>query len=798
MSATTLNVLRTPPDYCKYADGPCDQDFSTLKSKGAFFAFPGNPPQIASTIVAAAKALELASPGTHVTWRELPIQGQTIFCEICKAFRESTTIFADITTLNLNLMFEIGYGIGLGLPVVPIRDTNYSPDQAAFDEIGLFDTTGYLSFSNHEELAKKAAAALPGKPLPAPLGRAKGPESLYLIKFKIQTDADLELHKLIKKSKFSYTSYDPTESSRLSLSELRRSIHSSFGVIGHLYSKHRQGALAHNALTALACGMAAAEKKFVLMLQEERESQPIDYRDIVKHYASAPQIKALFEPIFAWYIAHTQKESDQPAQGALPLLERLDLGDIAAENEIRGLKSYFVRTGQFNQAKQGHARLVVGRKGSGKTAIYYGVLQSLPFSPSNTVLDLKPEGHQFTRMKETVLARMTAGLQEHTMTAFWNYVLLTELARKIVYRENHLAYSDPDRLKVFERIKDLYKQHDTGQDEDFPQRLSQHILRLSNALAKTDDNALSGAITHQLYSQDIRHLNEAVSEWLKVKEYVWILVDNIDKGWPTRGSTAHDIVIVKALLEATRKLQKQLMHNDVEVSSLLFIRADIYDHLQLATADKGKDTAIFLEWHDPESFKELLRQRISTSIGGAATFEQGWNQVFDPHVDGEYAFDFVLERTLQRPRELLLFLRRSIEIALNRNHVRVSSDDFKQAAIEYSDDLLLSTAYEIEASRPAFSDLLYHFETSSPELTREELIQLLGDRGIPAADHDEAIALLLEFGFLGVQMPGAEPTYSYRVQHNLARILANAKQPGAKFVIHLGYRASLKIGTSAT
>ena len=58
------------------------------------------------------------------------------------------------------------------------------------------------------------------------------------------------------------------------------------------------------------------------------------------------------------------------------LLERLDLGDVAAENESRQLRNYFVRTGQFVQAKRGHARLVIGRKGSGKTAIFYAIRDS--------------------------------------------------------------------------------------------------------------------------------------------------------------------------------------------------------------------------------------------------------------------------------------------------------------------------------------------------------------------------------------------------------------------------------------
>ena len=58
------------------------------------------------------------------------------------------------------------------------------------------------------------------------------------------------------------------------------------------------------------------------------------------------------------------------------LLEDLDLGDVAAENESRQLRSFFVPTGPFYQAKRGHARLVMGRKGSGKTAIFYALREA--------------------------------------------------------------------------------------------------------------------------------------------------------------------------------------------------------------------------------------------------------------------------------------------------------------------------------------------------------------------------------------------------------------------------------------
>lgn len=100
--------MRTPPEYCQYADGSCDQDFRPTTSCDALFLFPSTPPQVAATIEIAKQKLELMSGGrTWKSWRQLPITGRIIFCEICKASRFASTIIANVTTLNFNVLFEI-------------------------------------------------------------------------------------------------------------------------------------------------------------------------------------------------------------------------------------------------------------------------------------------------------------------------------------------------------------------------------------------------------------------------------------------------------------------------------------------------------------------------------------------------------------------------------------------------------------------------------------------------------------------------------------------------------------------
>jgi len=116
-----------------------------------------------------------------------------------------------------------------------------------------------------------------------------------------------------------------------------------------------------------------AADKYVLMLQEGLQTHPVDYRDIIVSYADLSVIPYAISKIVRATAELVYNAPIEVAKTAEIVLDRIDLGDVAAENEIRALStSYFVRTPQFLQAQQGHARLVIGRKGSGKTALFYG------------------------------------------------------------------------------------------------------------------------------------------------------------------------------------------------------------------------------------------------------------------------------------------------------------------------------------------------------------------------------------------------------------------------------------------
>ena len=554
-----LSLIQTPPEFCQYTGGKCDQTFQNIDFKDVFVFYSSKQEVIASTLEEAVRKLRRSKPPIQVgSWRDLPTGGQMIFCEICKAQRFTGVAIADVTTLNFNVMFEIGFALGLGVPVIPIRDTTLSWDNHTFQELGLLDTFGYQDFQSSDDLAEKLPNVIRHSSFPfSQISRRNLDQPVYIVKSPIATDGQIKLMSVMKKSGLRFRTFDPKETSRLSIQDAYREVKSSIGVVTHLLADGRLGSTVHNARAALVSGLAMASGQRVLMLQEGHDPRPIDYRDVVQPYTDPSQVQRLLTPFVSDLFGVIQSSRFVPITLPLKALETVDLGDVAAENEINALKHYFFPTSQYNEARRGHARLLVGRKGSGKTAIFYGIRNAFWNSQDHLVLDLKPEGHQFTKLREAILKSLSRGMQEHVLVAFWEYLLLMEIANRIIETDQRFANRSSLRAQLYEGIRSAYAAKPGVEEGDFSERLLTLVDRITDGGADIDALAAGEKITSLLYAEDIRSLSAKLSEYLQNREGVWLLVDNLDKGWPVNGAEPEDILILRSLLESTRKLQRK-------------------------------------------------------------------------------------------------------------------------------------------------------------------------------------------------------------------------------------------------
>jgi hypothetical protein len=145
-----------------------------------------------------------------------------------------------------------------------------------------------------------------------------------------------------------------------------------------------------------------------------------------------------------------------------------------------------------------------------------------------------------------------------------------------------------------------------------------------------------------------------------------------------------------------------------------------------------------------------------------------------------------------RPRDLLNFLHRTIEIAINRGHDRVHQDDITKGEAVYSEDILLSIVFELRDVLPHIQNPLYVFLGCASHMSKNEVLSLLKKAGYAEKDLDSALKLLVWFGFLGVQENGNEkPHFAYQVRHNIEKVLAPLDQSKGYFVLHPAFRTAL-------
>jgi hypothetical protein len=619
-------------------------------------------------------------------------------------------------------------------------------------------------------------------------------QPILFIRSPIDNDGSVRLFSSLKKSWFRFRTFDSRETPRLSLHDSFKQVLSSISIVAHLIDPERAGASVHNARCAFVCGMALAAGKHVLMIQEGKFTQPIDYRDIVIQYTDAKTIPYHVETFLRGTFEARQKIDSSYVPLPTGLLERIDLGDVAAENEIKSLLTYFVKTPQFQQARQGHARLVIGRKGAGKTALFYGIRGQFGPKGDKIVLDLKPEGHQFTRLREMVLAKLSEGLQLHTLTAFWHYLLLLELTKKIIHREQEIAYQRPDSLDNFNELVSLYEEH-LEAEGDFSERLMALVDRLIDKFPTKDPNTIqSTEITEVIYRTDIKKVTTILIDRLHKYDGIWILIDNIDKGFPTHGLQKIDVLIIRSLLEATRKLQVSMETHGIGCLATVFIRKDVYDHLVDLTPDRGKESYVNLDWSDIELVKELLLRRFryqAPELKG--TFEEVWSKLFDPHVRGESSFTYILSRTFLRPRDILNFVRKCIQIAVSRGHNHVDQEDILTGEAQFSADMINDLRYEVRDIFPNLPDFTYAFLGANVILSSEEVDLRLLDAGISKEQLQEVKDILLWFSFLGFRI-GESESYAHEVSYDIAKLQAqhNKSLPTeTSYSIHPAFRAAL-------
>lgn len=206
------------------------------------------------------------------------------------------------------------------------------------------------------------------------------------------------------------------------------------------------------------------------------------------------------------------------------------------------------------------------------------------------------------------------------------------------------------------------------------------------------------------------------------KNPYYITIDMLDEDW------ADDRIrfkLIRSLIDVVNRFKRL---SNVKV--ILAIRHDLLYkvvHLEsIAGFQEEKFKALYLnlKWEKVE-LEKIVESRINKLIKRHYTKgDISFKDVFPAHVDGKGPFDYMIERTFFRPRDIIVFVNECLELCAGRP--KMSATIIKEAENNYSSERLQSLSNEWNTMLPDLmhtSRLLFglkdHFEVS--QITQEFL-----------------------------------------------------------------------------
>lgn len=767
----------------------------------AFVAYPGRDKSLASLLSEAVSRANAKPISTHYEpWAFNDVPGNPLISPIVDGIDESAFIVADITYLNLNVVYEIGYAIGRRKRAFLIRHGATEGDKDLARAAGIFDTLGYLEYADCEDLTRRLTSHI--DPLPLQIEETldrKAP--VYVVEPTSRGDAETMMVSRVKKARYRYRSFNPNEDSRLSAVDAIRQVGTSSGVLVCLQPDSVSDNRTNNIRALFVAGLSHGIGKPTLILAPFGVSVPLDILDATKTFRHSDDIAEHIAAL-SLEITDYQQQVDPPPVKLATRLQSLRMGDPTAENEMTTLSSYYLPIDQYNRAIHGDVNLVVGRKGSGKTALFIQLRDRVRSDKRNIVVDLKPEGYQLVKLKEDILAYLSEGSRQHLVTAFWEYLLLLEVAYKLLekdrntYKHNHLI------TQLYLDLQETYRIQEFSAEGDFSERLaslSQRIVGEYQAKYGTAplQRLTTEQVTQLLYLHDIRALRTRLSRYLEQKQAVWILFDNLDKGWSTHGVDDTDALVLRCLINAGRAIERDMRKDGRVFHCIVFVRNDVYEHLMRNSPDYGKEMRAVLDWTDRDLLREILRLRLVSGLDKAAStaqLEQLIPLICISHFGGHEVIDYMIDQSLMRPRNLLKIFIHSRGFASNFNHDRISEEDLEKGMAAYSQDLLLELDRELTDVFPGAENVLYQFLDASSELSRKDLSKLILEADVSEADSEKLIDFLIYYGVVGLRTVERD-LYIYDVDYDSRKLAVRIDRAGesARFCVNPAFWPALSI-----
>lgn len=483
-----------------------------------------------------------------------------------------------------------------------------------------------------------------------------------------------------------------------------------------------------------------------------------------------------------------------------------DFGSIDAESDGK-LIEYFIQSPALSKLINYEKGLVLGRKGSGKTAIYRYLVHTNPENTSALLFRDYP-----WKIHDRFVSQYASATESYINS--WTFLFLIEALKVVIKNIN--SFRDKNIRKEIMKCKKWLVKNWGSESFSHKESLLPKKRKLSFSLSPSILGNSLGSVSNDFFDEQKagqtitefnRKLEDILTKILQCNEKpIYLLFDELDLAYSADDPNYFNRVI--GLLSACYRI---FNNDNKKLRVVLFLRTDIFEQLKFQDKSKIEDNMIVnLNW-DPDdplanfSLKQLVSKRIQVNIKSMSdNFERNWNEIVENSNMGrnQQKWNFIIERTFDRPRDVIKFMNLSLERAKARignapkTIDKITNEDIHGIRKEYSIYLFRELEDEVLAKYPNFPKYMnilrdIHDNTFSRAafITSHEKI-----KSAYTLDETETMVLerLFEFGIIGfLKSGGGGGGSEYCYCYDVAKQSFNPK--AETFKTHYGFKEYLEM-----
>ena len=460
--------------------------------------------------------------------------------------------------------------------------------------------------------------------------------------------------------------------------------------------------------------------------------------------------------------------------------------DAKTENSHR----YFYHVKEVGRIASGNRSYVIGRKGTGKTAIseYLAGLtdpqifsEKLSFKhfPFNDLYNLKNSGY-------------TAPNQYITL---WKYIIYSHVCKMMARNEAIPAEVQVPLKQLYapEPVDSLQRWIKKWTANDF----SLQVLGTGGKVGLKERSVTDSWITR------VDVLESVIARYLDDSRY-YVIFDELDEDYKNivdKNQYENYTHLLTGLFKAVQDIKSVFRDGHIKVYPVIFLRDDIYSIITDADKTKWDDFKIELDWNR-STIRDLLTFRISRAIdanGPTLSSVAAWNTLFidQPvrmgHMQGSSMsiFDFIARSTHLRPRDFTKYIQLCAESTRDHDH-RISAATVRKIDKSFSSYLKRELIDEIHGVIPDIPDVLDVLSQIRKQTFTEREFRAIFERkhregSIKEGDPAFVLRIMFLFSIIGNQPRQVNQTV-FRYLNRDAEL--NFQE---NFVVHRGLLKALQI-----